>query len=796
MLGDLKYAWRQLRKSPGFAVTAVLTLALGIGATTAIFSIIRGALRLSWPHANRMVAVQNVYPEGKWFSVSYPDFLAWRTQARSFSQMVAEFTERMTWTPAGAGKNEPQMVNVGLASEGYFGMFGMTPLAGRGFLPGEHAKGAAAVCVLGAGFWRKQFGGDPGVIGSGLNLDGKACTIAGVVPDLKPSGSHPVEVWMPLEPSPPWDVHGTNYLLATGLLRRGVTVGQAQAELKGIQGQINRAFPDNAHDVALQPLAQVYFGHLRPVMLTLLAAVGFILLIVCVNLANMLLARATGRARELAVRRVLGATAWRILRQTLAESLLLSLCGAAAGLAVAVGLTHIPLAAWPKSFVPPSDVPIDGTVLGFTTLLGVTTGVLFGMIPGLRVLRPDQRTALQPGRTVTESREHGRLRGLLVVAEIALSMLLVAGAASMALYFARLLEVKAGVNPRNALVMTVQLSPQKYATPAEQRNFYSTLRNKLAALPGVRAVGGSADTPFAGTNQTGDFEYEGQATGTAEHNPFAEMHFVTPGYFAAVQAPLLEGRDFTDEDQPESQHVVIVNQAMAQKLWPGENPLGKYVKLGKDRETVVGVAGDIRYDGPAEPAGLQIYQSVEQATPAALSFVVRTALAGGNPLSLSGAVRAAVASIDPGQPVSNVTTLETLSDEALAGQRTSMLVTGLLGCLALVLASIGVYGVMAYSVSRREREFGIRIALGANRASIGRLLFSGVSRLVIAGLVVGGLLAWAARAWIETLLGPGANNMTAVGVAALLLSGVAALATVVPARRAMHAEPLEVLRSE
>lgn len=795
-MADFRYALRQLRKSPGFAITAIVTLALGIGANTAIFSIIRGALRLSWPNASRMVAVQNLYPEGKWFSVSWPDFIAWRAQAKSYSQLVAEMTSPMVWTPSAAESREPQMVNVGLASQGYLRMFGMTPILGRQFLPAEHEKGAAAVCVLAEGFWRKDLGGNPGVLGEGMNLNGKPCTIVGVVPVMKPGGNHPVEVWRPLEPSPPWVVHGTNYLFVTGLLRPGVTLGQALAELQGIQKQIDRQFPDNKHGVALQPLAQVYFGQLRSVMLILLGAVGFILLIVCVNLANMQLARATSRARELAVRRVLGATAWRILRQTLAESLLLSLGGAAAGLAVALGLTHIPIAAWPKNFVQPSSVPLDGAVLAFTTLLGVLTGVLFGLIPGLRVVRGDERSALQPGRTVTESREHGRTRAALVVAEIALSMLLVAGATSMALYFVTLLQVNAGVNPRNALVMTVQLSPQRYPTAADQRRFFDAIEAKLSALPGVSAVGGGSDTPFSGATQSGDFQYEGQPASTTEHNPFAEMHFVTPGYFRAVEAPILEGRSFTGQDQPDSQKVVIINQAMAKKLWPGQNPIGKYVKMGDAPETVVGVVGDIRFSGPAEPVGFQIYQSAAQVTPSALSFVVRTRFAAANPLALSGEVRHAVASIDPEQPVSNVTTLETLSDEALAGQRTSMLVTALLGCLALLLASIGVYGVMAYSVSRREREFGIRIALGANRGSIVRLLFSSASRPVLAGVLLGAAMAWATLVALKSWMGPGGSHAAAVAVAAVMLSAVAALATIVPARRAMHAEPLEVLRSE
>ena len=808
MLADLKYGLRQFRKSPGFAITALLTLALGIGANTAIYSIIHGALQLPFPQSDRMAAIQNVFPQASYYAASYPDFEDWRSRSHSFSSLVALFPGRVTWIPSGFGKTESEIVNQAMVSDGYLAMYGIHPVLGRDFLASEHVKGAPPVCLLSEKFWREELNADASVLNRPFNLDGKMCTVVGVVPVPLPTGNHTTQVWIPLEPNRPWDQHGTNYLFVSGLLRPGATLAQAQAELSGIQAQIDKQFPDNKHGVGVHLLNTAYFGDLRSLMNILLAAVGFILLIACVNLANMQLARASDRSREFAVRRALGASPGRMLRQTLTESLLLSVTGAALGLAVAFGVTHIPIAAWPKGMTPPSAVGLDGWILAFTAILGVGTGVLFGMAPGLRVLREDERPALQPGRTVTESREHRRTRGALVVAEIALSMLLVAGAVNVALHFASVLRVDPGVDPANTMVMSVALPPAQYPTAESQRNFYRTLAPRLAALPGVAAVGGSVDTPFTGTNATGDFQYEGQATGTADKNPFAEKHAVTPGFFAAVGAPLLEGRDFSEQDQANSAPVVILNRSMAQKLWPGQNPLTKHVKVGDAWAQVVGVVADIHYDGPAEPVGYQIYQSVDQNTWPYLAFVLRTSPhMHANPLTLAEPARKAVAGIDSRLAVSNITSLELLAQDAIAGQRTSTLVTAILGCLALLLASIGVYGVMAYTVSRRVREFGIRIALGSDRAGIVRLLFTGVMRMALVGIVVGAALAYAARAWVNSLMGsvsPSAqmplsnagSSLSALMLGAVMIGAVAALATLVPARRAMHVEPMEALRSE
>ncbi|HEX3470602.1 MAG TPA: ABC transporter permease [Silvibacterium sp.] len=789
ILHDIRYALRQLRKSPGFTLVAVLTLALGIGANTAIYSVIHGALRLPYPNAERMIAIKNVYPQGSYPSASYPDFEDWQARTRTFSHLGARFNGQMTWI----GKGEPQTVNVGYATRDYFSVFSMEPVAGRIFLPSEHQKGAAPVCMLSETFWQEQLGRSLSAIGSSLNLNGRACTVVGVVPVPRPSGAQPAQVWIPLEPQPPYIEHGTNYLFPVGVLRPGVTPAQARTELAGIQTQIDKQFPDNTHGVNIVPLQEFVFGNLRSIMLVLQAAVGFILLIACVNLANMLLARAADREREFALRKALGASPRRMLQQALTESLLLSLSGGFLGLLIAEGLLHVPIDAWPKGFVPPSDVHLDATVLAFTSVLAIGTGVLFGIMPALRILRHDEKQALQQGRTVTESREQNRTRSALVIAEIALSMLLVAGSINMALYFRQLLNVDPGVNTQHVLTMAIGLSPVRYSKPEDQQRFFDNLQEKLAALPGVKAAAGSADLPLAGANSNGDFDYEGSDPGAQKRLPFAERHFVTPGYFAAIQTPLFEGRDFTRHDQVSSQKVIIINRDMAQLLWPGRSALGKHVKFSGEWHEVIGIAADAHFNGPGTPAGLQMYVSADQYPQSFLSMILRTV---GDPLALTEPARRAVSSIDPGQAVSNVTSLQSLADSALAGQRTSTTVTAILGCLALLLASIGVYGVMAYSVSRREREFGIRMALGANRSNILTLLFSGVFRLVLVGMVVGTMLVIAMRAWVASVLGASGANPVALIVAALLLCIVAAVATYIPARRATQVQPMQALRTE
>lgn len=790
LLQDIRYALRQLRKSPGFTIVAVLTLALGIGANTAIYSIIHGALRLPYPDSERIVAIRNVYKQGKYFSASYPDFEQWRAQSKTLSPIVATAFWPMTWT----GHGNPENLNVDYVSQGFFHLYGVHPVAGRAFLPSEHLKGAAQVCVLSEKFWREKLGSDPSVVGKPINLDGKAYTVVGVVPEPVNS-ARPAQLWIPLEPAPPMDKHGWNYLFVDGLLRPGVSLDEAQSELRTIQGQIDKQFPDNTHGIELHPLSEAVFGDLHAILLMLQAAVGFILLIACVNLANMLLARAANREREFGIRRALGASASRMVQQTLTESLLLSFTGAAVGLMIAEGLTHIPIAAWPKNFVPPSDVHLDGMVLLFAALLAIGTGVLFGVVPAFRILKQDEKEALQQGRTVTESREQNRTRSALVIAEVALSMLLVVGALNMAFYFVHLLNINPGMDPENSMAMTVSLSPAQYPKPADQDRFFNLLLTKLAALPGVTHVGASDDTPFTANGSNGSFTYDGQPDSTANQNPFAAFHFVTPGYFQAVGTPLLQGREFNENDTASSQKVIVIDRRTAEKLWPGQSPLGKHINCCESNTdfTVVGEVANVYFAGPAAKPEMAFYISLNQFPKGYASVIVRTH---GNPIMLAKAARHAVASVDPLQAVSDITTLQELEQKSIAGQRTSTMITAILGCLALLLASIGVYGVMAYSVSRREREFGIRMALGADRGSIVKLLFAGMLRLTIAGMLIGAALTLAMRAWMDSLLGANGTNLLALVVAATLLCAVAALATLFPARHAMYVEPMQALRTE
>jgi putative ABC transport system permease protein len=789
LLQDVRYAVRQLRKAPGFTTVAILTLALGIGANTAIYSVIHGALQLPYANANRLFVVKNIYPRTSYFAASWPDFVSWRSRSKSFSDLAGLFTGRMTWK----GGNEPEDLDVGFVTEGYFRTYGTHPIIGRSFLPSEHKQGSTPVCALSETFWREQLRGDLSVVGKPISLSGGTFTVIGVMPRVVPDTNHPAQVWVPMEVNPPFREQGLDFIGTVGLLRPGVSETQALAELRGIQAQINKQFPENAHDVGLESLSQKFFGDLRTMMYILLAAVGFILLIACVNLTNLLLARAATRTREFAVRRALGASARRMVQQTLTETLLLSGCGAFVGLVVGATLTRIPIAAWPKNFLQPSSVRLDSGVLAFTALLALATGVFFGLIPAVGVLRQSTRSALQQGQTGTESPQHNRTRSTLVIAEIALSMLLVTGCLDMAFYFIRLMRTDPGVNPQNMLSMAVSLSSDRYSNPDSKLRFYSALLKKLATVPGVTHVAATTDPPFWGSFPIRKFRFEDQPSVRAGDDLLAGFHFVTPGYFNTVQTPILQGREFNVQDRLDSPKVVIINRGMADKLWQGQSPMGKRIHVDDDDFMIIGIAADVRFAGPAQPSGYEIYFSITQSPPSGVSVLLRTR---GDPLTFVESVRRTVYSLDAERGISNITSIEALASQTVAGQRTSTLLAAILGTLALLLACIGVYGVVAYSVSRREREFGIRIALGSSRSGILKLLFSSAFRLVSLGLVLGIVMTFVMRAWTASLLGANGTSVVALVASALSLCLVAGLATFIPARLASHTDPIHALRSD
>jgi putative ABC transport system permease protein len=787
---DLHFALRQMRKSPGFTLIAVLTLALGIGANAAIFLVLHGTLRLPFPHADQLVTVRNTYPGSEDTPGSLPDFEDWRNQSKSFSKLVAIFPSRMTYL----GKHEPMRIAAAYASDGFLPTFGLSPVLGRSFLPSEHQKGAAPVYVLSEEFWKSEFGANPAVLGSTITLNGRAGTVVGVAPRMVPSFYYEPQVWMPLEAAPPYDGHGTNYLNIVGRLNDGVSVASARSELAVIQGQIDKQFPGNAHGISVRPLAQTMFGDIRSVTLVLLAAVGFILLIACLNLANMLLARATDRMREFAIRNALGASMRRLLQQTITESLLLASLGGALGLVCAITITRLPLAVWPKYLLRPDQVKLDATVILFTAGLAVLTGLFFGIIPALYVLRENFFAATREGRTLTETREQGITRSVLMVSEIALATLLVTGALSMARYFTELMHTDPGINPDHVLSMNVSLSPVRYANGEQQRQFFEQIVDKLKAIPAVTAVAASSSAPFDGDASSSDFEYDGQPVGSSQQLPFAANYFVSPGYFETLQTPILQGRSFNQHDQPGAPKVIIINRTMAEALWPDQSAVGKRIKVIDDWHQVIGVAGDVRAAGVAQPAGFQLYVSALQHPVRNMSLLMRTTT---EPLSLAEVAKKTVYGIDPEQAVSNVTSADRLASDSIAAQRVSTALSGSLGGLALLLASIGVYGVMAYSVSRREREFGIRMAMGARPYDILSLLMRRSGLLVLLGVAAGVVLTIPLGRWMSALLA-GSHNFGALTIAAsgILLAGVAMFATYLPARRAASVQPMTALRTE
>ena len=792
LIQDLRYALRQLRKAPSFTITAVLTLALGMGATTAIFSLIEGTLRLPFPQADRLITVKNRYPSASYISVSYPDFEQWKSQNRTLAQMVAIFPSRKTYM----GKQEPVSLNVSYVSDGFFSVFGLKPIAGRGFLPGEERKGAAPVGVLSESFWKEELGGSNAALGRSVVLSGQSVTVVGVVPDMVPSFFRKAQMWVPLEAAPPFDQHGTNYLEATGLLKPGVSMQQAQSDLAVIQSHIDKQFPENRHGVELQTLAETLFGDVRPVMLILMAAVGFILLIACANLANMMLSRATDRMREFEIRQALGASPRRLMQQSFSESGLLAVTGGLLGLTIAFALTKVPVQAWPAFLEAPANVHLSAGVLLFTGGLIILTGLLFGTIPAVQILRQSsQHFVQQDSRTMSESREHRVVRSALMVAEIAFATLLVGGALGMALYFSQLLHTDPGVRTDHILSMDVSLSPLRYAKDDDQRRFFHTLQEKLNALPGVDSAGGVSAPPFSGNTESTNYTYDGDPIKDPAQMAFADTYFVTPGYLKTMQVNLLRGRLFKEQDTASSPKVVVINQSMAAKLWPNQNAIGKRIKIMRGEwQEVIGVVGDVRSGGVAQPAGIQVYLSTEQYPVSGLTMVMHTK---STPPELAAAAKQAVHAIDPGVLISNVTPVEALASQSVAGQSTSTMLMGALGLLALLLASVGVYGVMAYAVSRRNREFGIRLALGAQRFQIYSMLLKSTASLVGLGLLLGGLISVPLNGWMRDLLGgtDGFRPIVLVSTAALL-GGVALLATLIPSRRAASIDPMHALRTD
>ncbi len=805
---DVRFALRMLRKTPGVAAAAVVALALGIGANTAIFSVVDGVLLRPLPYhdARALYVLRGAFAglERADVPISYPEFkdiLAGNhtlANAGVFVQGDANLA-----VPGRA----PERVQVGAASATFLPTLGVEPIVGRGFLHAEESPGADQVALLDWRMWQSRFGGDGTVVGKTLTIDNLVYRIVGVLPrGFQIDG--PCDVWVPLSTSDPLLAQrGTHWLKLIARTRPAVTRAQLDADLGAITARIvegNAGYYRGGWSLGEKPLLDDVVGDVRIALLVLLGAVGFVLLIACANVANLMLARAATRQREMAIRAALGAGRARLVRQLLTESLLLSTVGAALGLLLAAWGVDALVALSPDALPRASAVALDARVLLFTGAVALATGVAFGLAPALAVSRPAFGDALKDGTRGT-SPSRGRVRQALVVAEVALSLMLLVGTGLMLRSFVKLRAVDPGIRTEHVLMLRVSLPAPNGAYSDDDRArwaaWFRRAASELAQLPGVRAVGGANILPFDGNDSDRSFDIEHYVPPSPGLLPDNETREVLPGYFAALGIPLVRGRLFTDGDGWDAPGAVIINEAMARRYWPdGEDPIGRRVRLharGKKQEwsTIVGIVGDVHGFGLDKPARAEMYFPYDQLRrlPSG-AMVVRV---DGDPAALAPSVRAALAELDPGQPIYDVKPLSTLVAASLAQRRFSLALMLVFGALALLLAAVGIYGVMSYTVAQRTQELGIRVALGASPASVLSMVVADGMRLTALGLALGLAGALALTHLVSSLLyGVSATDAPTFAVIAAALAAVAFAATVIPARRATRVDPMLALRAD
>ncbi|HEU0174139.1 MAG TPA: ABC transporter permease [Blastocatellia bacterium] len=798
---DLRYAARMLIKTPGLTLIAVVTLALGIGANTAVFSVINTVLLGSLPYkdADRLVVVwDKLFSKGvDELELSPNDFFALRDRNTVFEQIGAvEKTNLNNLT----GDGEPLQVEAKLATANLFPLLGVTPLLGRTFTP-EEDRTYARVAVLGYKLWRSRFAGDQGIIGRNVTINDHTYTVIGVMPaefEYPPSGSNqlPGEIWFPRALETDGAKRDSHSLLTVARLKPGVRIAQARVELENIARQREHESRINTDKgVRLVRLQEQIGRKLRASLLILAGAVGFVLLIACANVANLLLSLAVGRASEIAIRLALGASRWRIARQLLTESLLLSLFGGAVGLLLAawmeqgirlLGATQIPHV---------ERLAIDGRVLGFTLLVTILTGIVFGLAPALQASRPDVNETLKDSGRGAKGASHQRLRNGLVVAEVALSLALLIGAGLLIKSFWRLQQVEPGFDARN--VLSLDFTPSRAKHPSESLAvFYQQLLERIQTLPGVQAAALVNNLPLSGRRGIEVYKIEGRPEPKSMADAVvADYQVISPGYFQLLGIPLLRGRAIAESDGAGTPGVILINQAFAERYWPGEDPLGRRLLIDFNQRwvTVVGIVGNVKQSGLPYEAAPHVYVSYKQ-MPGSRSLLVRTT---GDPLNFVGMVRSQIQAIDRDLPIYNIHTLEDLLAESVAQQRLNLLLLCVFAAVALALTMVGIYGVTSYAVAQRMHEIGIRMALGAQAGDVLRLVLWQGMKLAGFGIALGLAGALALTRWMAALLFEvkATDPLTFVGVAALL-AGVALLACFVPAQLATKVDPMIALRCE
>jgi putative ABC transport system permease protein len=803
---DLRYGARMLARNPGFTTVAVLTLALGIGANTAIFSVVNAVLLrpLPFDHPDRIVTLGEKTKDGNRMNVGYATYVDWQTESRTFEHLAAY----RWWDPSLIGEGPPERLSGLRVSQPFFSILGVQPALGRDFLPDEDRPDNSRVVILSHGLWQRRFGGDPEVVGRPVMLSGRNYTVVGVLPASFQSvvstfAYDSAEIWRPLgyDVSQPWACRTCRHLRAIGRLSSGVSLEQAQAEIETITSNLKQDFPDkySGQGVRLIRLHDHMVGNVRLALLVLLGAVGFVLLIGCANVANLHLARAANREREIAIRAALGAGRRRLFRQLVTESLLLAVLGGAAGLLLALWGVDALLALSPADLPRLDDVRVDSWVLTFGFAASIVTGLMFGLAPGLQSSQPDLNKALKQGGRTGVAAGPSRLRSLLVVVETTLALVLLVGAALLVNSFFRLSRVHPGFDTKNMLTLTVTLSGEKYSFDEQVLTFHQRLADRIQALPGVESVAWASNLPLSGNHDRYGMPIEDRPEVAPPDRPSVERYVVSSSYLRTMRIPLLRGRVFTEKDDAHAPGVALINQTLAQRLWPGENPIGKRIRMGGGPDawrTIVGIVGDVRHYGLALEPSMQAYvphpQMLGQSS--AHSWLIR---ARSDPANLAAAVRDAVWAVDPDQPAYGVLTLEQMAAASVAQERFTMVLLGIFATVALVLAAIGIYGVISYSVSQRTHEIGIRMALGAQPRDIFKLVVGQGMALTLAGVGVGLAGAFALTRFLESLLfGVSATDPVTFAGVALLLAAVALLACYIPARRAARVDPLVVLRYE